>query len=59
MHTGQFLICRDCRTVTELGDPDIDKLVEEKASALGFTAVRQVLEIEGVCKVCRSMAQRA
>ncbi|MCH7822082.1 MAG: transcriptional repressor [Proteobacteria bacterium] len=54
MHTGQFLICRDCRTVTELADSDIEGLVAEKAKQLGFTAVRQILEIEGLCKRCRS-----
>lgn len=59
MHTGQFLICRDCRTVTELGDAGIEELVEEKARALGFTAVRQILEIEGLCKACRSQSLRA
>lgn len=58
-HTGQFLICRECRTVTELGDAEIDQLVGKKAQALGFTAVRQILEIEGVCKDCRTRAQSA
>ena len=53
-HTGQFLICRECRTVTELDDDDVDSLVAKKAAARGFTAVRQILEIEGLCKSCRS-----
>ena len=51
-HTGQFLICRECRTVTELDDDDIDVLVTRKAAARGFTAVRQILEIEGLCNNC-------
>ena len=51
-HTGQFLICRECRTVTELGDADIDTLVATKAAARGFAAVRQILEIEGLCNNC-------
>lgn len=59
MHAGQFLICRECRTVTELGDADIETLVETKAQARGFTAVRQILEIEGLCKACRSASLRA
>lgn len=54
MHTGQFLICRDCRTVTEFADSDIEELVAEKARQRGFTAVRQILEIEGLCKRCSS-----
>ena len=58
-HTGQFLICRECRTVTELGDDEIDALVAEKATARGFTAVRQILEIEGLCNNCRNRSGTA
>jgi Fur family zinc uptake transcriptional regulator len=53
-HSGQFLICRKCRTVLELDDPDIDGLVEGKARELGFSAVHQMLEIQGLCSDCRS-----
>ena len=52
-HSGQFLICRQCRTVAELDDPDIDDLVGAKAAQFGFTAVHQMLEIQGVCSNCR------
>ena len=52
LHTGQFLICRDCRTVIELDDARIEHLVAEKAHALGFSDVRQILEIEGRCSRC-------
>jgi Fur family zinc uptake transcriptional regulator len=51
-HSGQFLICRLCRTVLELNDLDIDKLVEDKAKQLGFSAVHQMLEIQGLCSDC-------
>lgn len=51
-HTGQFLICRQCRSVAELDDPDINALVEQKASDLGFTAIRQMVEIQGLCRNC-------
>ncbi|MDX1498837.1 MAG: Fur family transcriptional regulator [Woeseiaceae bacterium] len=54
MHTGQFLICRGCRTVIELDEPGIEALVEARAGALGFSDVRQILEIEGLCDSCRS-----
>ena len=54
-HQGQFLICRDCRSVKELGDDDILKLVQSKASNMGFSAVHQMLEIQGRCKSCRAL----
>lgn len=51
-HTGQFLICRSCRTVVELADPGIEAVVAEKAAGLGFTAVHQMLEVQGLCANC-------
>lgn len=56
-HTGQFLICRDCRSVAELDDKDISALVDRKANELGFSAVRQMLEIQGLCPECQQKNQ--
>lgn len=54
-HIGQFLICRQCRSVAELDDDDINSLVGRKAAGLGFTAVRQMVEIQGLCQDCREL----
>lgn len=54
-HQGQFLICLDCRSVKELGDDDIFKLVQSKASSMGFSAIHQMLEIQGQCKSCSTL----
>lgn len=51
-HARQFLICRECRSVAELDDGDIDEMVRRRASNLGFTALHQTLEIEGICCNC-------
>ncbi len=51
-HAGQFLICRRCRTVVEIDDPDIDAVVARKAEGLGFTEVHQMLEVQGLCGHC-------
>ena len=53
-HEGQFLICRECRSVAELGDDDIFNLVRAKASDLGFSDIHQMLEIQGQCQNCRA-----
>jgi Fur family zinc uptake transcriptional regulator len=58
-HAGQFLICLSCRTVTELSDVEIEGLVANRAAEHGFEAVRQMLEIEGLCKNCRTASQSA
>jgi Fur family zinc uptake transcriptional regulator len=52
-HRGQFLICRACRTVAELDDVDIISVIQDKAAGLGFSAVHQMLEIQGLCQGCR------
>ncbi len=52
-HSGQFLICRSCRSVAELDDSDINAIVDRKAAGLGFTAIHQTLEIQGLCQACR------
>jgi Fur family zinc uptake transcriptional regulator len=51
-HAGQFLICRQCRSVVELDDSEIDELVQAKVKGLGFTPENQVLEIQGLCSAC-------
>ena len=56
-HTGQFLICRRCRSVAELDDADINRLVQQKAADLGFSAVHQMLEIQGLCRRCRQESE--
>ena len=56
-HAGQFLICRQCRSVAELADKQIEAIVGEKAAQLGFTAIRQMMEIEGLCPDCGESQQ--
>jgi Fur family zinc uptake transcriptional regulator len=53
-HRGQFLICRVCRSVGELADPAIARLVARRARELGFDAETQTIEIHGLCPECRS-----
>lgn len=55
-HAGQFLICRECRTVTELHDAALEGQIQARAAELGFTAVRQILEVEGLCDSCHNRA---
>ncbi len=57
-HAGQFLICRGCRSVAELDNEEISLLIEQKAAGLGFTAIRQMLEIQGLCPQCQKNSQQ-
>ncbi len=51
-HSGQFLICRGCRTVGELGDREIEGMVAGRAEALGFSVEGQTIELLGLCPSC-------
>jgi Fur family transcriptional regulator, zinc uptake regulator len=57
-HAGQFLVCRECSRVTELDDPSIGRLLAQKATAAGFAADAQSVEIKGVCKLCISKSSQ-
>ncbi|MEX0808582.1 MAG: Fur family transcriptional regulator [Dongiaceae bacterium] len=51
-HAGQFLICHECGTVTELVDPEIGAAVRRGAQEAGFRPARMTLELEGTCRQC-------
>ncbi len=55
-HTGQFLICRHCRSVAELDDQAISDLIISSAAATGFVAEEQTLEVQGVCVACSNQS---
>lgn len=52
--SGQFLICSDCGEVAELDDPEVLKLIHDKAEQLGFCIEKQVVELRGHCAQCAS-----
>ncbi len=51
-HTGQYLICRDCRTVTELDDDGISHAIRRQAQQRGFQIGQQTVEVHGLCENC-------
>ncbi len=53
-HAAQFLVCRSCHGVTELGDPAISRLLARRVQAAGFVADAPDVEIKGLCDACRS-----
>jgi Fur family zinc uptake transcriptional regulator len=56
-HSGQFLICSQCRAAVELDDPDIAQAVRRGAEQMGFQAQHQMIEITGLCPDCRDTPQ--
>ena len=58
-HAGQFLICQACGTTAELDDPGIMKAVGDGARRAGFQALRQTVEVAGLCPECRTTGKGA
>lgn len=50
---GQFLICRDCGSSTELNDGRLEKLITRNSDFLGFAVERLTIEVRGLCPHCR------
>jgi Fur family ferric uptake transcriptional regulator len=54
-HPRHFhLICKSCNRSFEFLSSDIEALLEEVASARGFTPRQSVLQIHGTCESCRT-----
>lgn len=51
-HTAQFLICRQCDSVAELNDSDVESALAGRADSLGFKVERESIELEGLCRNC-------
>jgi Fur family zinc uptake transcriptional regulator len=51
-HAGQFLICTRCGSIGELDDAGIARAVTERAAMMGFTVLRQTIEVRGICAEC-------
>jgi Fur family ferric uptake transcriptional regulator len=48
------LICESCGKIVEFSDPEIERLQEEIASALGFALAHHRHELFGRCAACRA-----
>ena len=55
-HNGQFLICEECRKVTELNDPSIGEVLRRSAQKQGFSIRSGMVEIIGLCPQCQMTA---
>lgn len=56
VHQGQFLICRNCRSVTELKQRQVSQVIDDAAGTVGFQADSQTVEVLGMCVVCRGVS---
>ena len=58
-HSGQYLICRDCGTVTELDDRGISGAVRRQAQVRGFEVQQQTIEVHGLCRGCTAKTRES
>jgi Fur family zinc uptake transcriptional regulator len=52
-HGAQFLICRGCGAVGELGSVAVGRALDVAASEVGFSITAPVVEAAGMCRNCR------
>ena len=52
-HAAQFLICSNCRRVTEIEDAAIAHALQAAAARQGFAVARGMIEAEGICADCQ------
>lgn len=48
----QFLICRQCGAVTEIGDQAVARALADAARRKGFHPGKAVVELDGTCATC-------
>lgn len=53
-HDHVFLVCQHCGSADELSDHSLSKRLNADASCHGFKIERQVLELQGACRACRT-----
>jgi len=58
-HGAQFLICGRCGTVGELADNKVERAIAKAASDVGFAVAAPVVEVAGLCILCREDADDA
>jgi Fur family zinc uptake transcriptional regulator len=51
-HQAQFLICRNCRRVTEIEDHALAHALAAAAKRVGFAVTAATIEAEGMCADC-------
>jgi Fur family zinc uptake transcriptional regulator len=53
-HALQFLVCKECQSVSELNDAKISQALHKSAQSQKFKAERIVVEVLGLCQSCAS-----
>ena len=51
-HSGQFLVCGQCRRVAEIEDSVLSRTLQKRARSLGFRLQTSAVEIKAVCTQC-------
>lgn len=51
-HTAHFMICRGCKSTTEMKGAAVTRAVKKTLSAHGFISETEIIEIQGLCAHC-------
>ena len=51
-HTAHFLICRACKSASEMDGAEVARAVRKTVNAYGFVPEAAIIEIQGLCAHC-------
>jgi Fur family zinc uptake transcriptional regulator len=57
-HGPQFLICNQCRRVSEIGSATLSRSIRKQAGQQGFLADTEIVEVSGLCADCNAASPR-
>jgi len=57
-HASVFLVCRHCGRASELESAAVDAAIGELAGQSGFSVEHSVMELAGLCELCRGHRHR-
>jgi Fur family zinc uptake transcriptional regulator len=58
-HTAHFLICRACKSATEMDGAAVTRAVKKTLTAHGFIPEIEIIEIQGLCAHCSDQDVRS
>ena len=58
-HHGVLLLCEKCGRSDEIEDASLDGFLKQTAARAGFALHEQMLELQGLCRSCATLAAEA
>lgn len=58
-HHGMLLVCQRCGAVSELHEPEVERVLLDKIKSSGYRLATDAAELKGICPDCQELERRA